>query len=181
MKLGERNVMLLFLVLSAGATLLSLGFQHREARLFPLIVGAVTTVLIVGYFVIVNVPALRQRLAPFIEDDIFMKIAAAADALPEEEAEEASEVAHRQYGGDGERGARERILFAYLGGFVFLGWLVGLTVATPVFLFAAMVGYARADWRQAAIVTIATAAFIHLVFVMILRLPPHLGLLGGLL
>src|SRR5690606_3184056 len=180
-KFGERNIMLIFLVLSAGAALLSFGFRLREARLFPLVVGTTTTALILLYFLIVQVPAFRRRLAPFIEDDIFIKISSAADVLPEDEAEEASEVAHRPYGSDGERGTRERVLFAYLGGFVLLGWLVGLSVATPVFLLAVMVGYARSGWKRALIVTVATSAFIHVVFVIVLRLPPHLGLLRGLM
>lgn len=180
MRAGERNLMLLFLALSAGATVLALGFRLPEARQFPLITGLITTALILGYFVVMAVPALREPLRPYIEDDIFMKISAAAELMDEEDAEEASEIVHpRTAMPEDVRRRRELRLFGYLTGFGVLAWVAGLMVAVPVFLFVVMVFYAGEGRRRAAVVTVATSLFLYFVFVSVLRLPPHFGLLGG--
>lgn len=182
MSRGERNLMVLFLVLSGGATMIAFSFDRAEARLFPLVTGAVTTFLILSYFGIVRTPSLRRRLHAYIEDDVFMKISAAGDSLLEEEAEEASEVSHQTAGlPDEVRVPRERQVFAYLIGFVALAWLVGLTIAAPVLLMAFMVGYSKKSWSLALVVTASTSAFMYLVFIVVLRLPLHFGVLEGLL
>lgn len=176
MKPGERNLMLIFLVMAGGAALLSLTFQLPEARMFPLITGTFTALLIVAYFVVMRRPSLRAKLGPYLEDDIFMKISAAADAMGKDEAEEASKVSHRGLGGD-HRLRREVQLFAYLAGLGLLSALVGLTLTIPVFLLAVMVRYAEESWKRAIIVTVVTSVFIYFVFVQVLNLPPHFGLL----
>lgn len=182
MRKGERNLMLFLLVLSAGATLLALRFDQPEARDFPLITGTVTTLLIGGYFVVMRTPRLRDRLMPYLVDDIFMKINAAADAFEQEDAEEASDLSHRpQPLSDQERQRRELTLFAYLGGFVLIAWLVGLTVGVPLLILGLMLGYTRQPPLLAVIVATATSTFIYVMFSVVLRLPPHFGLLGGLL
>lgn len=179
MRKGERNLMLLFLVLSGGATLLALGFDQPEARDFPLITGTFTTLLISGYFVVMRIPTLKERLRPYLVDDIFMKINAAADALDTEDAEEASELSHRpQPLSEAERQQREFALFGYLGGFVLAAWLVGITIAAPLLILGLMLGYARQSPLVAVIVAAATSTFIYVMFTLVLRLPPHFGLLG---
>lgn len=90
MRPGERNVMILFLVMAGGAALLSLGFQLPEARLFPLIIATLTALLVLAYFMMMRSPLLRRRFGPYLEDDIFMKISVAAEAIAEDEAEEAA-------------------------------------------------------------------------------------------
>lgn len=182
MRKGERNLMLFFLVFTVGATVLALGFDRQEARDFPLITGTVTSLLVGGYFVVMRSPRLKERLMPYIVDDIFMKINAAADALDEDEAEEASELSHRpQPLNDEERRRRELTLFTYLGGFVLIAWLVGLTIAVPLLIIGLMLGYSRQSPVLALIVAAATSTFIYVMFTVVLRLPPHFGLLGGLL
>jgi hypothetical protein len=179
MRKGERNLMLFFLVLSGAATLLALRFNQPEARDFPLITGTFTTLLIAGYFIVMRVPALRDRLQPYLVDDIFMKINAAADALDQEDAEEAAELTHRpQPLSDDERQKREFALFGYLGGFVLVAWLVGITIAAPLLILGLMLGYARQSPLTAVIVAGATSTFIYVMFTVVLRLPPHFGLLG---
>lgn len=181
MRRGERNLMILFLVLAGGATAVALSFRRPEARLFPLITGATTTFFIIAYFVINSVPVLREKLHAYIEDDIFMKITAASHLIEEEDAEEAAEITHKPADLPMEvRHSRELAVFAYLGGFLLLAWLAGLTVAAPAVLLALMVGYSKKSWPLSLAVTSATSAFMYLVFVVVLRLPLHLGVLGGL-
>lgn len=182
MRAGERNLMLLFLVIAGGATLVAFSFQQPEARLFPLMAGATTTFLILAYFVIDAVPALRRVLHAYIEDDIFMKISAASASIEEDEAEEAAELTHHPFKlTDDERRQRERKVIGLLVGFLVLAWLAGLAVACPVLLMAYMVGYSRRSWAVSLIVTAATSAFVYLVFVVVLQLPLHFGVLGDLL
>lgn len=176
MKPGERNLMIIFLVMASAAALLSFWFQLPEARMFPLITGSFTALLIAAYFWVMHRPSLRAKLGPYIEDDIFMKISAAADAIDIEEAEEASKVSHRGLGGN-DRQRRELQLFAYLGGLGVMAALVGLTIAIPIFLLAVMVRYAGESWKRAIVVTVVTSVFIYFVFVEVLNLPPHFGLL----
>lgn len=179
MRKGERNLMLFFLMLCGGATLLALRFNQPEARDFPLMTGTFTTLLIAGYFVVMRIPKLSERLRPYLVDDIFMKINAAADALAEDDAEEASEMTHRPEPMSAEeRQRRELVLFGYLGGFVVVAWLVGITIAAPVLILGLMLGYARQSPLAAVIVAAATSTFIYLMFTVVLRLPPHFGLLG---
>lgn len=179
MRKGERNLMLFFLVLSGGATLLALRFDRPEARDFPLITGTFTTLLIAGYFVVMRIPKLSERLRPYLVDDIFMKINAAADALPEDDAEQASELSHRPHSlSDAERQQREFALFGYLGAFVLVAWLVGITIAAPLLILGLMLGYAKQSPLTAVIVAAATSTFIYVMFSVVLRLPPHFGLLG---
>lgn len=181
MRRGERNMMILFLVIAGGATAIAFSFEQPEARIFPLITGFTTTFFIIAYFVVDSVPLLKEKLHAYVEDDIFMKISAAADALPEEEAEEAAKTTHRT--GDlpeDVRHSREMSVFGYLGGFLALAWLAGLTVAAPALLLASMVGYSKKSWALSLAVTGATSAFMYLIFVVVLRLPLHLGVLGGL-
>lgn len=182
MSRGERNLMLLFFVISGGATLIAFSFDRPEARLFPLATGAVTSFLILAYFFILRTTALRQKLHAYIEDDIFMKIAAAADSLPESEAAEAAEATHETAGLPEEiRVSREKAVFSYLGGFLFIAWFAGLAVASPALLLALMVGYSKKSWGLALIVTAATSVFMYLVFVVVLRLPLEFGVLEGVL
>lgn len=181
MRTGERNLMILFLVLAGGATAIAFSFQRPEARIFPLITGFTTTFFVVAYFVINGIPALREKLHAYIEDDIFMKITAASDLIEAEEAEEAAETTHKT--GDlplDVRHSREIRVFGYLGGFLLLAFLAGLTVAAPAVLLALMIGYSKKSWALSLTVTAATSAFMYVVFVVVLRLPLHLGVLGGL-
>lgn len=181
MRSGERNMMIIFLVMAAGATAIAFSFEQPEARIFPLITGFTTTFFIVAYFVVDSVPSLREKLHAYIEDDIFMKISAASDALPEEEAEEAAEATHRAADlPEDVRHSREMSVFGYLGGFLALAWLAGLTVAVPTFLLAVMVRYSKKSWALSLAVTGATCAFMYVIFVVVLRLSLHFGVLGGL-
>ncbi len=181
MRPGERNLMLIFLALALGGALFSLDFDLPEARLFPLITGVITSVLIVAYFVVMSIPALKEPLNAYLEDDIFMKISAAADGIGEAEAEEAAAISHpRSEVPDPVRRRRELILFAYLGGFGLLAWIVGLAIASPIFLFAVIYGYSRDSLKRAVFVTVATTLFLHVMFVEVLRLRPHFGLLRNL-
>lgn len=180
MKPGERNLMVIFLVMASAAALLSLWFQLPEARMFPLITGSFTALLIVAYFVVMHRPSLRAKLGPYLEDDIFMKISAAADAIGTDEAEEASKVSHKGLGGD-DRQKRELQLFLYLAGLGILSALVGLTIAVPIFLLAVIVRYASESWKRGIIVTVVTSAFIYFVFFEVLNLPLHFGLLERLM
>ncbi len=178
---GERNLMLLFLVMSVGAGLFALDLVLPEARLFPLITGITTAGLILLYFVVSTVPWLRQHLAIYVEDDVFLKISGVVDAL-EEEAEDAAEVTHAENGLPDEiRHQREFAIIALLVGLGMLALLVGLTIATPVFMLAVMIGYSRRPWWLALTVTAVTTLFIYFVFSVVLRLPPHFGLLEALL
>lgn len=176
MKPGERNLMIIFLVMAGAAALLSLWFQLPEARMFPLITGTFTALLIVAYFLVMNRPSLRAKLGPYLEDDIFMKISAAADAIDIAEAEEASKVSHQGLGGN-DRLKRELQLFSYLGGLGVLSALIGLTIAIPIFLLAVTVRYAGESWKRGIVVTVVTSVFIYFVFVEVLNLPLHFGLL----
>lgn len=181
MPTGERNVMLIFLVLSLGASLIALTFRLPEARDFPLYTGIVTSVIIVLYFVLMQSPRLKERFRAFIEDDIFMKITAAAGAIEEEDAAEAHEATHAPTPlSDDVRRRREGMLIGYLVGFGLLAWTIGLFFAAPVFMLVIMVGYSSETWRTALIVTAATSIMLYLVFTVLLRQPPHLGLLDGL-
>lgn len=180
MKSGERNLMILFLVMAGSAALLSLGFQLPEARMFPLITGAFTALLIAGYFFVMHRPSLWAKLGPYLEDDIFMKISAAADAIDIDEAEEASKVSHQGLGGN-DRLMRELQLFAYLGGLGLLAALFGLAIAIPVFLLMITVLYAGESWKRGIVITVVTSVFVYFVFIEVLNLPLHLGLLEGVL
>lgn len=178
---GERNVMLIFLALSVGASLISLTFQLPEARDFPLYTGIATTVIILIYFALVRSPVLKERFRAFIEDDIFMKITAAAGSFEEDEAEEAQEVTHVTTKlTDEVRRQREKMLIGYLVGFGVLAWAIGLVFAAPIFMVAIMIGYSAETWRTALLVTAGTSIMLYLVFTVLLRQPPHLGLLDGL-
>lgn len=177
---GERNLMLIFLTLAVGTTALAFGFHREEARLFPLVAGTTTAVIILLYFVATAVPLLRQRLRPYLEDETFRRLAAAqqVDERPEGRvvpSQAPPPVTYRTLR------RRELVIFASLAGFGLLSWLVGVTVAAPVFLFAVMTFYCRESLRLTVLVTGGTTAFLYLIFVVVLRLPPHLGLLGQLL
>lgn len=181
MPAGERNVMLIFLTLSVGASLISLTFRLPEARDFPLYTGIATTAIILIYFLLMQSPALKERFRAFIEDDIFMKITAAAGSFDEDDAEEAHEVTHKPTQlTDEVRRSREKMLVGYLAGFGVLAWAIGLVFAAPVFMVAIMVGYSAESWRTALLVTAGTSVMLYLVFTVLLRQPPHLGLLDGL-
>jgi len=166
MPLGERLLMGLFLAFSVAATVLTLGFKQPEARSFPLIVGAATSLLIVAYFVIRRSAKLSTRFRAFIVDDLFVKIDAGAGG--------AAEIPDRAVL------HRERMLIALLAGFVLLAWIVGLTIAVPAFLVFTMRGFAGESWRTSLIVSGGTCFFLYVVFVEILRLKLHFGLMGGL-
>jgi hypothetical protein len=174
--------MWLFLIISAGMSVMALGFRRPEARSFPLIVGIVTSVIIVAYMVIMRVPALKARFAPYIMDDLFMRIAADEEdeAIAEEIEEEIEEEIDLDYSDEDTRHRRELALFGFLVGFGVLGWLVGITFAVPLFMLVVMRGYSGESWRLTIAVTVAVSAFLYAVFVVILRVPLHLGLLGGL-
>ena len=74
--------------------------------------------IIAIYFGLMASPKLKERFRAFIEDDIFMKITAAAGTFEEDEAEEAQEVTHVTTKlTDEVRHQRERML---IGG---LGWI----------------------------------------------------------
>lgn len=181
MPTGERNVMLLFLGLSVGASLVSLTFRLPEARDFPLYTGIATSAIIMIYFALMNSPSLKARFRAFIEDDLFMMITAAAGTIEEEEAEEALDVAHRPTElTDEVRHQREMILIGYLVGFGVLAWTIGLVFAAPMFIAAIMIGYSAETWRTALLVSAGTSVMLYLVFTVLLRQPPHLGLLDGL-
>lgn len=182
MRKGERNLILLFLAVSMLAAGVALSFDLPEAQLFPLITGIITTLLIVAYFAIMKLPALHSRLRPYIEDDVFMKISAAADAIEEDEAEEASETSHARFGlSDEERQKREIRVISYVAGFGVLSFLVGLTIAAPVFMLALMLGYSKESLKTSLLVAAVTNVFIYFVFSVVLRVPSHFGLLGGVL
>lgn len=179
MPIGERVLMWLFLVISVGMSVMALGFRRPEARSFPLLVGIVTSLIIISYMVIMRVPALKQRFAPYIMDDLFMRIA--ADEEDEEIAEEVEERIDLQYEAEDTRHRREFALFGLLVGFGLVGWLLGITFAVPLFMVAIMRGYSQESWGLTIAVTASVSAFLYVVFVVILRVPLHLGLLGQLL
>ena len=165
---GERLLMGFYLFLSVAATVLALNFKLPEARSFPLLVGFGTSVLIVIYFVVSSSEVLTKKMRPFMVDDLFMKIDGAASPETGDKGEEVL------------RKRRERQLIAMLSGFGLLAWLVGLTVAVPVFLLTTMRKFAGESWKTSINVTAGTCFFLYVVFVAILRLKLHFGLLGAL-
>lgn len=168
MQRGERILIGFYLFLSVAATVLALNFKLPEARSFPLLVGFATSVLIVIYFVVSSNEVLSKKMRPFMVDDLFMKIDGQVSQKAVDEDEESL------------RKVRERQLIAMLGGFGFLAWLVGLTVAVPFFLLTTMRKFAGESWKTSIQVTAGTCLFLYVVFVAILRLKLHFGLLGGL-
>lgn len=176
MSRGERILMLVFLVLAAGGTVLALEFERYEARLFPLVAGSITMGIILVYFAAVSVPALRRPLRPYLEDETFQ----AGSGQQEEDPERPSAQKPAQLD-DRTRHRRELSIFGLLAGFGLLCWLVGVTIAGPVFLFGAMLFYSRESLRLTLLITGAATVFLYVIFVIVLRLPPHLGLLGQLL
>lgn len=177
MSRGERILMLVFLVLAAGGTVLALEFERYEARLFPLVAGSITIGIILVYFAAVSVPALRRRLRPYLEDETFQ----VGSGQPEEGRERTSAQEPAAQLDDRTRQRRELSIFGSLAGFGLLCWLVGVTIAGPVFLFGAMFFYSRESLRLTLLITGGATVFLYVIFVIVLRLPPHLGLLGQLL
>ena len=165
---GERILIGFYLFLSVAATALALNFKLPEARSFPLLVGFGTSVLIVVYFVVSSSDLLTEKMRPFMVDDLFMKI---DGGTTPEKVDKSEEVLRKR---------RELQLIASLGGFGFLAWLVGLTVAVPVFLLTTMRKFAGESWKTSINVTAGTCLFLYVVFVAILRLKLHFGLLGAL-
>lgn len=180
---GERILMLIFLALAAGMAIISLSFNRPEARNFPLITGIATSVIILLYFAVMASPTWSRRLRPFIEDELFLKINAAAEGASEEEIDEAIEdpMAPLNPLSDRARQRRERALVSYIVGLGLLAWLIGLTFAVPVFITWIMIRYSSERPRFAVTVALATTAALYLVFTILLRLPPHFGLLGRFL
>jgi len=173
---GERILMLIFLAMAVAAAVLSLGFVRPEARDFPLITGIITSVIILAYFAVMASPTWSQRLRPFIEDDLFVKINADSD-----DDEPDDPMAPINPLTDAERQRRERILVGYIVGLAAGAWVVGLTIAVPIFIASVMIGYSSERPRFAITVALVTTAALYLVFTVLLRLPPHFGLLGRFL
>ena len=164
---GERILMGFYLFVAAAATFLALDFRLPEARSFPLLVGASTSVLIIGYFVVSSSEVLTQKMRPFIVDDLFMKIdgeSAAKDADDDGRA----------------RQRKERQIIGMLAGFGLVAWVIGLTFAVPLFLLTTMRRYAGESWKTTLTVTAGCSLFLYVVFVAILRLKLHFGLFGQL-
>lgn len=186
MPFGEKVLMGIFLVISVGAALVSLTFQLPEARDFPLIMSTITALVIVAYFVVMAIPALSNKLRPYLEDDIFVKINAAADAFDDEELEELEELEEASHTAeppplaDEVRKRREMILVGSLVALGVLSWIIGLTFAVPVYVIAMMIGYSNEPPRTAVITGVGTALALYVMFSVILRQPPHFGLLEGL-
>jgi uncharacterized membrane protein len=127
-------------------------------------------------------PRLSNRLRPYLEDDVFTKINAAADAFDEHDLEEAIEVTHETSDvSDEVIEGRERILVAYVVGLGVLSWLIGLTFAIPVFMVAMMVGYSQEKPKYAVTVAAIMTGFLLVLFNLVLRQPLHFGLLEGLM
>jgi hypothetical protein len=65
-------------------------------------------------------------------------------------------------------------------GFGLVTWLIGLTVAVPLFLIVTMRGFSRESWKTTWLVTAGTCGFLYVVFVEILRMRLHFGLFGAI-
>ena len=125
------------------------------------------------------VPRLRQVFRPFIEDDIFMRVNEAAEGTHEPALEGAVDAAtHPPALDDAERQRRELILIGYIVAFGVVGYFVGLTIAAPLFIVAVMIGFAGESLILSITVALGTSAFLHLMFTIVLKLPPHYGVLG---
>lgn len=172
---GERVIMVLIMSAAIAAALLSLRFEMPEARNFPLITGIVVTVIILLYFAVIASPRWSRRLAPFIQDEMFLKIHTANHHATHEEGEAPADQAEDR--SEQTTRSRERALIVYVFGFGLLGWLIGLTVAVPLFMAAVMTRYSKEPPKTALVVAVGTSLALHLMFTVILRLPPHFGLL----
>lgn len=175
---GERVIMLLIMATAIAAGFISLGFEMAEARNFPLITGITLTVIILLYFAVVASPRWSKRLRAFIQDDMFLKIHAANDMVDQVEEEATADEANDR--SEQVKQLKERTLIGYVVGFGVLGWVVGLTVGVPVFMMIIMTRYSKEPPKGAAVVAIATSLSLYLMFTVILRLPPHFGLLARL-
>ncbi|MBI2874466.1 MAG: hypothetical protein HYY09_05225, partial [Firmicutes bacterium] len=58
-------------------------------------------------------------------------------------------------------------------------WVIGLTIAIPVYMVVMMRGIARESWSTTLGVTVGVCAFIYLLFAVILNMPMHWGLFNG--
>lgn len=141
----------------------ALGYS-ADARLFPIIVGAPLSALLVAKILLLLFQdRLDLRVVGLFEDVGEMNVSSTGEAVDRA-------VRYR----------RELSMIAWIGGLALLIYFFGNLVAVPVFILAFILAYEHAPLR-ATIVAIVTFVFIYLLFVQVLDATLWRGIvpLGG--
>lgn len=141
------------------------GFDEK-ARAIPLLAGTVT--LILGIIVLIG--EAYPRIGKKFESDLFTLDKGEAKKETEPEVEEVSLPDQTK-----------QILgfLALLVGFFIVIWLVGFFLAVPVFVFLSLIIFAHARLVNAILITLATEAFVLVVFQYLMGFELFGGILFG--
>ncbi|MDE0032425.1 MAG: tripartite tricarboxylate transporter TctB family protein [Deltaproteobacteria bacterium] len=163
MKLNDRTLFTLgVFVLVLGFLVLSLDYQPR-ARLVPLIIAVPTLLLTLLQLLIDMVPAVGRRFSFLQEYDLF-GIDTGRAAAPSGESCPSGTVFRRELN-----------FAAWLLLLMALIYFIGYLVAIPLFLVLFLRLRSSESWLMTLSITVATWAFVYVVFIVIMGAPLHEG------
>jgi len=166
MKTEEKIFTIFFLVVVAAMIFFTLDIQRPGSKLMPFVVGLGTLVLLI----LLTAMALSRRLASWyrrLEGRATPSLSGITpDASGSEDKAQALKTRKKE--------------IAVVGWLMFLTaatYFLGFLVAIPVFLFLFLKFWAKEGWGISLGMPFAVSAAVYLVFVYILQIPLHTGVL----
>lgn len=168
MKASEQYAFgLVVVVVLVGFVVISVGYLP-QARLAPLAIGVPTLGLMLAQMWQMWIS--RRKPAPDVRPEDGTPGAGTCSSTEEKDTESAGSVTL----------ATELSIIGWIAGFVALIWLVGFTVAIPVFLFLMV----RTRFRESLAVSVSLAlavwAGLYIAFDVLLKVPMSCGILLGM-
>jgi len=153
MKTHGHIITSIFLIALAGAAIYLASGWSFKTGFFPLAVAIPLAVLALAHLLLVLFGAPEPVAGGAVEAEF------SADVSPE--------LARR----------RAAAVFAWIGAFIFLVYLVSFPVAVPLFMLFYLKLQSSVDWFRSLLLTIVTWGFFYVVFQRLVHMPFETGLL----